>query len=141
MSSAYLILTLYDPKFFTEHASLIFRPAGTVIFSMVSVNSGSSDSAENRKKRKIIYQKSIGVTEKIQLEIVSNTNDSPTPLKKRHSITLSLINRVILFYYTLNRIHLILLKCNTTTRSLSPLTAKQQINERIQKKKRKKKTS
>lgn len=37
--------TLYDPRFFTEHASLMLRPAGTVIFSMTSVNSGSSGKA------------------------------------------------------------------------------------------------
>lgn len=37
--------TLYDPRFFTEHASLMLRPAGTVMFSMTSVNSGSSGKA------------------------------------------------------------------------------------------------
>lgn len=39
------ILTLYDPKFFTEHANFTLRPAGTVMFSMTSVNSGSSITA------------------------------------------------------------------------------------------------
>jgi hypothetical protein len=35
-------LTLYVPRFLTEQASLTLRPAGTVIFSICSVNSGSS---------------------------------------------------------------------------------------------------
>lgn len=43
--------TLYDPRFFTEHASFILRPAGTVIFSMTSVNSGSSGSAAKGEKK------------------------------------------------------------------------------------------
>lgn len=44
----YYVYTLNGPRFFTEQASLTFRPAGTVIFSIISVNSGSSDTA--RKK-------------------------------------------------------------------------------------------
>lgn len=43
-------LTLYEPRFFTEHASFTLRPAGTVMFSMTSVNSGSSRTAEMGKK-------------------------------------------------------------------------------------------
>lgn len=43
-------LTLKGPKFLTEHASLTFLPAGTVIFSMISVNSGPSCTAENKEK-------------------------------------------------------------------------------------------
>lgn len=41
-------LTLYGPRFFTEHASFTFRPAGAVMFSMISVNSGSSETTEKR---------------------------------------------------------------------------------------------
>lgn len=41
-------LTLNEPKFLTEHAMRTFRPAGTVTFSIISVNSGSS-TAENQK--------------------------------------------------------------------------------------------
>jgi len=33
--------TLNDPRSFTLHASLTFRPAGTVIFPISSTNSGS----------------------------------------------------------------------------------------------------
>lgn len=44
-------LTLYDPRFFTEHANLTFLPAGAVMFSIVSVNSGSSKSAASTKRR------------------------------------------------------------------------------------------
>jgi len=38
----HFVLTLYDPRFLTEQPSLTLRPAGTVTFSMYSVNSGSS---------------------------------------------------------------------------------------------------
>lgn len=44
-------LTLNDPKFLTEHPSFMFRPAGTVMFSICSVNSGSSTIAENRHEK------------------------------------------------------------------------------------------
>lgn len=35
------VRTLNDPRSFTLHASLTFRPAGTVIFPISSTNSGS----------------------------------------------------------------------------------------------------
>lgn len=45
-------LTLNDPKFLTEHAIRTFLPAGTVTFSMISVNSGSSATASKSVERK-----------------------------------------------------------------------------------------
>lgn len=41
--------TLKDPKFLTEQASFTLRPAGAVMFSISSVNSGSSDIAVKKK--------------------------------------------------------------------------------------------
>lgn len=43
--------TLNEPRFFTEHDIRTFLPAGTVTFSMISVNSGSSETAIHVKKR------------------------------------------------------------------------------------------
>lgn len=40
--------TLYDPRFLTEQANLTFLPAATVMFSMMSVNSGSSTAARKQ---------------------------------------------------------------------------------------------
>lgn len=45
------VLTLNVPKFLTEHAIRTFLPAGTVTFSMISVNSGSSANANWERKR------------------------------------------------------------------------------------------
>lgn len=42
-------LTLYDPRFLTEHPSFTLRPAGTVTFVMGSVNSGSPAITETTK--------------------------------------------------------------------------------------------
>lgn len=47
--------TLYDPRFLTEHPSFTLRPAGTVTFSIGSVNSGSSVFAEKTKRKNFIY--------------------------------------------------------------------------------------
>lgn len=44
------VSTLKVPRFFTEHAIRTFLPAGTVTFSIISVNSGSSDTAMIWKK-------------------------------------------------------------------------------------------
>lgn len=44
-------LTLYGPRFFTEQASFTFLPAGTVIFSIISVNSGSSATTETERMK------------------------------------------------------------------------------------------
>lgn len=44
------IRTLYDPRFLTEHPSFTLRPAGTVTFTMGSVNSGSSVITGTNKK-------------------------------------------------------------------------------------------
>lgn len=41
--------TLYDPRFLTEHPSFTLRPAGTVTFTMGSVNSGSTTITETTK--------------------------------------------------------------------------------------------
>lgn len=43
---------MYDPRFLTEQPSLTFLPAGTVTFSITSVNSGSSTTAKNKQKQK-----------------------------------------------------------------------------------------
>lgn len=42
--------TLNGPRFFTEQASFTFLPAGTVILSIISVNSGASVMAVNKKE-------------------------------------------------------------------------------------------
>lgn len=44
------MFTLKVPRFLTEHAIRTFLPAGTVTFSIMAVNSGSSATAANRKK-------------------------------------------------------------------------------------------
>lgn len=50
-------LTLYDPKFFTEHANFTLLPAATVTFSIWSVNSGSSPfGAETKEKNPLTSQ-------------------------------------------------------------------------------------
>lgn len=41
--------TLYDPRFLTEHPSFTLRPAGTVTFTIGSVNSGSPIITETTK--------------------------------------------------------------------------------------------
>lgn len=58
------MLTLKDPKFFTEHANLTFLPAGTVTFSITSVNSGSSVITVNRMKEKheLIFKSHFNLT-------------------------------------------------------------------------------
>lgn len=43
-------LALNVPKFLTEHAIRTFLPAGTVTFSITSVNSGSSTTTRNEDK-------------------------------------------------------------------------------------------
>lgn len=40
-----ITVTLNVPRFLTEHAIRTFLPAGTVTFSIISVNSGSSATA------------------------------------------------------------------------------------------------
>jgi len=44
--------TLNEPRSFTLHANLMFRPAGTVIFPISSTNSGSGMVVTGRKKKK-----------------------------------------------------------------------------------------
>lgn len=51
----FLKLTLYEPRFLTEQANFIFLPAGTVMLSMTSVNSGSSVSTEMRAQIRNCY--------------------------------------------------------------------------------------
>lgn len=73
-------LTLYEPRFFTEHANLTFRPAGTVIFSMRSVNSGSSESAvaKKREKRSNKFElNKFSKKKKIQNERIVKHNSDP----------------------------------------------------------------
>lgn len=60
---------MYVPRFLTEHASLMLRPAGTVIFSMTSVNSGSSGKARQGKENSEREKRGILQNELVQFSL------------------------------------------------------------------------